>query len=78
MTAESQAPKCLRRLGNKSIKEFEPNKRPTFPIIWKELVYFLWGGVRYDSQESIEKLVSAKQSQQKQVEVTVASIVGST
>ena len=57
LTAESQSPKCCRNLGNKSGKEFEPNNTSKLETLRNELIYFLWGGVRYDSQESITRLI---------------------
>ena len=57
LNAESQLP-FLRKLGNKSTKEFEPNKISIIETVKKELVYLLWGGVRYDSPESIKRLIS--------------------
>lgn len=58
LTAESQFPKCLRKLGNKRKKVFEPNHKTTRETLLNELIYLVWGGVRYDSQESIERLIS--------------------
>ena len=40
------------------MKEFEPNKFSKVATVKKELIYLLWGGVRYDSQESIKRLIS--------------------
>lgn len=57
LNAESQLP-FLRKLGNKSMKEFEPNKVSKVETVKKELIYLLWGGVRYDSPESIKRLIS--------------------
>ena len=56
LNAKSQLP-FLRKLGNKSTKEFEPNKVLKLETVKKEL---LWGGVYicYDSQESIKRLIS--------------------
>ena len=62
LTAESQFPKCLRKLGNKSMKEFEPNKPSKLETVKKELIYLIWGGVRYDSPENIKRLVSESTS----------------
>ena len=57
LNAESQLP-FLRKFGNKNTKEFEPNKFSKIATVKKELIYLLWGGVRYDSQESIKRLIS--------------------
>lgn len=57
LNAESQLP-FLRKLGNKNMKEFEPNKVSKVETVKKELIYLLWGGVRYDSPESIKRLIS--------------------
>ena len=57
LNAESQLP-FLRKLGNKSIKEFEPNNVSKVETVKKGLIYLLWGGVRYDSPESIKRLIS--------------------
>ena len=57
LNAENQLP-FLRKLGNKSMKEFEPNKVSKLETVTKELIYLLWGGVRYDSPESIERLIT--------------------
>ena len=57
LNAESQLP-FLRKLGNKSMKEFAPNKFSKVETVKKELIYLLWGGVRYDSPESIKRLIS--------------------
>ena len=57
LNAESQLP-FLRRFGNKNMKEFEPNKFSKVATVKKKLIYLLWGGVRYDSQESIKRLIS--------------------
>ena len=51
-------------------KVFEPN---TFHInkevVLNELIYLIWGGVRYDSQESITRLISsAKNMKEKQLQ----------
>ena len=57
LNAESQLP-FLRKWGNKSMKEFEPNKSSKLETVKNELIYLLWGGVRYDSPESIKRLIS--------------------
>lgn len=57
LNAESQLP-FLRKFGNKGMKEFEPNKVSKIETVKKEIIYLLWGGVRYDSPESIKKLIS--------------------
>lgn len=46
------------KCGNKNTKEFEPNKTPFIETLRKELVYLIWGGIRYDSPESIKRLIS--------------------
>lgn len=45
--------KCLKPPRRKKLT-FKPNENRSFR---SELVYFLWGGVRYDSKESINRLI---------------------
>lgn len=61
--AESQFPIWIKRKYiEKKQKVFEPNKMSESMqhYIRQELVYFFWGGTRYDSKESICKLVQPK------------------
>ena len=59
LTVESQFKWILpRSMKNQSTKEFEPNKTPIKETLINELIYLLWGGVRYDSPESIKRLIS--------------------
>ena len=56
--------------SNKFGKVFEPN---TFHInkevVLNELIYLIWGGVRYDSQESITRMISSvKRREEKQLQ----------
>ena len=48
----------LRKFGNKSKKDLKPNKVSEVKTLQKGLIYLLWGGVRYDSPEKIERLIS--------------------
>ena len=65
LAAESQSPKFLRKLGNKSEKEFEPNNTSRLETLKNEVIYLLWGGVRYDSLESIERLITDSEMKEK-------------
>ncbi len=42
-----------------------PNTLPTTFCkgVRNEMVYFLWGGIRYNSPDNIEKLLAAKKQQ---------------
>ena len=42
---------------NKGGKEFEPNNWSFWETVKKEFVYRVFGGLRYDSQESIERII---------------------
>ena len=60
----------FQEIGHLFGKVFEPN---TFHIdkevVLNELIYLIWGGVRYDSQENITRLISsAKNMKEKQLQ----------
>lgn len=51
--------KCFKKFGNKSSKNITPNRGSgKWDRLIDELIYLLWGGIRWDSEESIERLTS--------------------
>lgn len=57
LTEENQLPKKLRKLTEPAKMTFEPNNIPRREAVLNRLVHFIWGGVRYDTRKSIERLI---------------------